>query len=466
MAEEQQQTTEGDGQQEASSQWVRLSQICQLVFNKIHGDERPSKLYVAQVFSAITFVLGICMLVMGLIARSDTRELEQTYIYKEFLTDHLLLEYVPTLTALTCVSVVILINILVKFFSPGPRARGERLSDMASQLHFILAFSVRGFVILHYILDLDAASGANTFIATGTITNSFIMHGCAIKIIDENSLLFSFRISLIASLSYCVSTFLDTYADLFSFGHGNHSDLKTAALIFSFPLYILGFGCIRDFLVFLLRLWHRTPITDEFAESVMHSSIVFAFFICTRVISTTFAATDIHDLSDESIVAYSWLHVAFLVILSSVPNSVLSLRLHLISEMAEDKEEENVELRTLTLQLEKEKEKVLQLLFNMVPQQVALKLARGETVEPQAVPFSVIFFSDIMVRRFLLFFLLYSPSSHSSNSHPFPSLPFPFPLLSSLAGVHRILRRVVPLGSFSIAEHSDWLHGPLRVAVS
>jgi hypothetical protein len=134
--------------------------------------------------------------------------------------------------------------------------------------------------------------------------------------------------------------------------------------------------------------------------------------------------------------------------------------------MAEGKEEENVELRTLTLQLEKEKEKVLQLLFNMVPQQVALKLARGETVEPQAVPFSVIFFSDIMVRRFLLFFLLYSPSSHSSNSHPFPSLPFPFPLLSSLAGVHRILRRVVPLGSFSIAEHSDWLHGPLRVAVS
>lgn len=404
------QPTEEDGQLPLS-QWSRLCHFGLFVFNKIHGDERPSRLFIAQVFSALTFILGLSMLVMGLVARSDTRELEQTEIYHEFLSGHLFPEYVPTLTALTCVSVVVLINVLVKFFSPGPASYDERLSDMASKLHFILAFSVPGFILLHYILDLDIVGSTNTFITTGTITNSFIMHGCAIKIIDQNSLLFSFRISVAASLSYCVSTFLDTYADLFCFGHGYHADIKAAALIFSLPLYCLGFGCLRDFQVFLLRLWRRSPITDEFAESVMHSSIIFAFFISTRVISTAFASSDIHNLDDESIVAYSWLHVAFLVILSSVPNSVLSLRLHHINEMAEDKEEENEELRTLTLQLEKEKEKVLQLLFNMVPQQVALKLARGETVEPQAVSFSVIFFSDIMVRSYPTL-----PSSSSSSS--------------------------------------------------
>lgn len=200
--------------------------------------------------------------------------------------------------------------------------------------------------------------------------------------------IFKFRHCLLVACFYTASNILKTAANLFLINvPDQRATLSTVALILSIPLYILGIVAFYNLFDQLAKLLRGLWMKNDTLESWLFSILVLAFFVGTRI-QSLLQPPAIENVTLEGMVGYAWLHVAFLVLLSTIPTGVLSLRFKVVKE-------EKAELQLLTTQLEREKQMVLKLLYNMVPREVALKLASGKSVEAGAHPFACVFFADV-----------------------------------------------------------------------
>lgn len=350
------------------------------------------------IFASLTFILVIICIIMGCIANENNVQLESSELYAGFVKMNISpnAEVQSSLYGIVTAGVVITVNIVIDFLADLRTSRQyNRMKgiELIAKLHFFAAFCLPSFVLLGF--REQPWKGTMSYVLTANFCNSCVMHGGVMLVTKGDSKLLQFPICMFAVLCYMVSTICETIGNLFYYNQPQGQVLNIINLVFSVPLYSLGIIAIYLICTTIHSLIRSLPISERVIESSFYAGLLLSYLLCVRVMSLSSYVGNVRELNISSVAAYSWVHVIFLIILSTIPAGILRLRIDTVSILATMKESENVQLRSLTDQLKKEKRRALTLLYNMVPSKIAHMLSEGIIVEPKAHKHAVIFFSNI-----------------------------------------------------------------------